>query len=316
MPESLTSIDGVVDLSPQEALDSARNFLTRESYRVTQRTDTSLTVERLDPGSLVVRQGVLTQEVLTLVITASAQPEGGVRIQVHGTDRERVRARQAEWTEWSQSLPRKPDQSTTRNGGKTFPIGITAVSTFLTASAALIYALGLVTIWWPLKESYTGGGSTAWYSVSMLPTTVVAGHGLRTLVWPSLTIVVLTVFYWLVLPALRARGVARFNQLRATSSLRQKAKHGAIVAFIVFEFLVAFCVWVIGLLLPARSIDIANHPWAYGGYLVFAFATIGAGILLRNELMFSTDTSYLPESVKSKRLFWGVLLYRSGLLMS
>ena len=104
MWEDLASVREVVDLSPQEALDSARDFLIERGYDVTNRTGTMLSVKRQDLGSSAEHHGALS-----LVVVAVPQPEGGVRIKVSGNDREGVRERQAEWVEWSESLPkRKP----------------------------------------------------------------------------------------------------------------------------------------------------------------------------------------------------------------
>jgi hypothetical protein len=104
MWEDLASVREVVDLSPQEVLDSAQNFLIERGYDVTHRTGSMLSVERQDLGSYAEHHGALS-----LVVVAAPQPEGGVRIKVSGNDREGVRERQAEWVEWSEGLPkRKP----------------------------------------------------------------------------------------------------------------------------------------------------------------------------------------------------------------
>jgi hypothetical protein len=104
MREDLASVREVVDLSPQEVLDSAQKFLIGRGYDVTYRTGTTLIVERQDLGSTAEHHGELSLMVMTV-----SQPEGGVRIKVSGNDREGVRERQAEWVEWSEGLPkRKP----------------------------------------------------------------------------------------------------------------------------------------------------------------------------------------------------------------
>jgi hypothetical protein len=102
MWEDLASVRGVVDLSPQEALDSAQNFLIGQGYDVTHRTATTLAVARQDLGSTAEQHGALR-----MVVVAVPQPEGGVRIKVSGNDREGVRERQAEWAEWSEGLPKR-----------------------------------------------------------------------------------------------------------------------------------------------------------------------------------------------------------------
>jgi hypothetical protein len=102
MQEDLASIRGVVDLSPQEALDSAQDFLVEQGYGVTHRTATTLTMERQDPNTTAEQEGTLK-----LVVMALPQPEGGVQLKVSGNDREGVRERQAQWLEWSESLPKR-----------------------------------------------------------------------------------------------------------------------------------------------------------------------------------------------------------------
>jgi hypothetical protein len=98
----LASVRGVVDLSPQEALDEAQDFLTRQGYSVTYRTSTTLTVERQ------VSDNTSGQEsIFKLIVMALPQSGGGVRIKVEGTDREAVRDHQAAWLEWSETLPKR-----------------------------------------------------------------------------------------------------------------------------------------------------------------------------------------------------------------
>jgi hypothetical protein len=46
MHEELASVQGIVDLAPQEVLDRAEDFLTHQGYAVVQRTGVLLTAER------------------------------------------------------------------------------------------------------------------------------------------------------------------------------------------------------------------------------------------------------------------------------
>lgn len=97
----LGSVKGVVDMSPQEALDSAEAFLVRQGYRRLRRTDISLAMARpqeFESG----------QSAPNLTVVAEPQSDGGVTIRVRGNDREGMQSRQAAWQEWSQSLPKKP----------------------------------------------------------------------------------------------------------------------------------------------------------------------------------------------------------------
>ena len=87
MQEDLASIREIVDLSPQEALDSDQEFLTRQGYGVALRTPTTLTVERQDSGG-------------------RAEYER-VHIKVSANYREGVQEQQKEWLACSESLPKK-----------------------------------------------------------------------------------------------------------------------------------------------------------------------------------------------------------------
>jgi len=55
----------------------------------------------------------------------------------------------------------------------------------ITVAGAAVYVLGLVGLAVTIRSRLTGDFSTAWYVVSLLPRTVVAGQGLRLwLRWP------------------------------------------------------------------------------------------------------------------------------------
>lgn len=100
MYEELASVREIIDLSQQEALDSAQAFLTQRGYRTTERSEDSLTVVRTEPG-----RG--DEHIRNLTVVAVAQPEGGVQLRVRGNDSEGVQEQQAEWVEWSESLPKR-----------------------------------------------------------------------------------------------------------------------------------------------------------------------------------------------------------------
>jgi hypothetical protein len=107
----LATINKVIGLSPQSALDRAETFLAQQGYSILLRTDTSLTVKRDEPD-YPIEEGVLA-----LTVKALPQPEGGVRVKVRGNDEEGIRERQNEWREWVESLPDRgsdePDTETT-----------------------------------------------------------------------------------------------------------------------------------------------------------------------------------------------------------
>jgi hypothetical protein len=99
----LASVKGIVDLSPQEALDRAESFLASQGYAIAQRTYTTVTAQRRAEG------GADEQNLLNLTVAVAPQPDGGVRMAVRGNDQAGVQERQAAWMEWSDSLPKKPE---------------------------------------------------------------------------------------------------------------------------------------------------------------------------------------------------------------
>jgi len=96
----LGSINDPVVLSPRETLDSAAALLVQLGYEVTQREDTSVTAIRHK------REGIFGHSLQNLTVEAAPRPEGGVKVELRGNDREGVRERQGEWTKWADSLPK------------------------------------------------------------------------------------------------------------------------------------------------------------------------------------------------------------------
>ena len=74
MNEELASVREVIDLSPQEALDSAQALLVQQGYSIEHRTITTLTAERPNHGDAAGEGN------LNLVITAIPQPQGGIKV--------------------------------------------------------------------------------------------------------------------------------------------------------------------------------------------------------------------------------------------
>src|SRR5215211_4814358 len=94
----LASVQGIVDLSPQEALDSAEGFLASQGYIIEQRTFTTIFAQRQAEGG---------EDLYSLTVAVAPQAGGGVRVTIRGSDEAGVRERQAAWAEWSESLPKK-----------------------------------------------------------------------------------------------------------------------------------------------------------------------------------------------------------------
>jgi hypothetical protein len=58
-------------------------------------------------------------------------------------------------------------------------IGIAQLATLLTAAGVAIYVLGLVGVALSVNLTFAENWATAWYAVSLMPRTVVAGQGVR-----------------------------------------------------------------------------------------------------------------------------------------
>jgi len=68
---------------------------------------------------------------------------------------------------------------------------VAGVSGLVALLGALAYGLGLLALWVPIWRTYTGDWQTAWFAVSLVPNTVVAGMGV-------LRIVAMPTFYFLI----------------------------------------------------------------------------------------------------------------------
>ena len=103
----LASIKETVALTPQQALDSAQAFLSKQCYRISQRKDASIFAQKSDPEAG-------PKETYDLLVTASPQPGGGVRIKVVGDDRRGIEKNKTAWDGWARNLPKKePEAQTT-----------------------------------------------------------------------------------------------------------------------------------------------------------------------------------------------------------
>jgi hypothetical protein len=104
MYDELASVRGVVDLTSHKALDEIASFLSDQGYTITQRAGNSLTGERHSTGQSA------EQSVPILQVAATPQPGGGVRIVIRGNDQQGLQERQAAFTQWSESLPKRQDE--------------------------------------------------------------------------------------------------------------------------------------------------------------------------------------------------------------
>src|SRR5215218_6629425 len=72
---------------------------------------------------------------------------------------------------------------------------VAQISGVVTVIAATVYALGMFTLVLPITNTYNSTFPAAWYAVSVVPKTVVVGHGIKSLVWPSLALTVATTLF-------------------------------------------------------------------------------------------------------------------------
>ena len=106
MYEELASVRGIVDLSPEDALDEAQSFVVNLGYTIVRSAGNSITAERRASDQAA------GQTAPALTVAVLPQPGGGARVVVRGNDREGMQEHQAAWAEWSESLPKKPEQET------------------------------------------------------------------------------------------------------------------------------------------------------------------------------------------------------------
>jgi hypothetical protein len=76
---------------------------------------------------------------------------------------------------------------------------VAQISGVVTIIAATVYALGVFTLVLPISNTYNSTFPAAWYAVSVVPKTVVAGHGITSLVWPSLALTLATTLFALTM---------------------------------------------------------------------------------------------------------------------
>jgi hypothetical protein len=139
---------------------------------------------------------------------------------------------------------------------------VAQVSGVVTIIAATVYALGMFTLVLPISNSYNSTFPAAWYAVSVVPKTVVVGHGISSLAWPSLALTVATtLFALMVLWVLYVVSIgwrhAKQTASRPTLYLNSLAVIYSLLALLIFlGFQALFPAWVqgSGLELPGPSV--------------------------------------------------------------
>jgi hypothetical protein len=124
---------------------------------------------------------------------------------------------------------------------------VAQISGVVTIIAATVYALGLFTLLLPISNTYNSTFPAAWYAVSVVPKTVVVGHGVKSLVWPSLVLTLATTLFalamlWVLHTSAIGWRHARAAAERPTLSLFAMANIYTFLSFLAYISLFAVAV--------------------------------------------------------------------------
>jgi len=142
---------------------------------------------------------------------------------------------------------------------------VAQISGVATIIAATVYALGVFTLVLPISNSYNPTFTAAWYAVSVVPKTVVVGHGIRSLAWPSLALTVATTLtalmvLWVLYVVSIGWRHARQTASQPTLYLTSLAIIYSVLAILIIPALNAlFPAWVQGSKLELPSSDVAFY---------------------------------------------------------
>ena len=128
---------------------------------------------------------------------------------------------------------------------------IAQISGVVTIVAATVYALGVFTLVLPISNSYNSTFDAAWYAVSVVPQTVVVGHGIKSLVWPSLALTLATTLFaltmlWVLYTLSIGWHHARAATARPALSPYSMMMHYAVLSIILTTILVSVTAIVFG----------------------------------------------------------------------
>jgi hypothetical protein len=151
--------------------------------------------------------------------------------------------------------------STTHNGRIRLTSGllyIAQISGIITVIAATIYILGLVAVLLPILNKYDVAFENAWYMVSLMPKTVIAGHGVRSLVWPALFTVIPIAFIVVMILILMAILFVGVRRAKHQVNIVKKSELYRGVPFITAVYLAYSAVLVVVLLAIYSLVKFAN----------------------------------------------------------
>lgn len=189
------------------------------------------------------------------------------------------------------------DESEDKTKRFSFLAAFTEISALLAVAAIGVYVVGLFALWITISRTFTNDFSTAWYAVSLVPREVVAGQGVRQVLWyPTFSLMLLISMY--VLTGF-LRGVLRIREITA-----------ALTVVIIFLVLTMF--WMISLILSSER---TAEPFARSNLVEAGISTLGlfiviaggilAGTRINSALEFTPD-HYLPKVIDVRTLFRGV----------
>lgn len=171
------------------------------------------------------------------------------------------------------------------------------VSAGVALAAICIYVVGLWALWLPISRTFTNDFSTAWYAVSLVPQTVIAGQGVRqVLIQPALALFLIMCFY--VFAAV-LRGRFRLHNI-------------TIALVLALVFAVPIMGWMIWIIVTGEK---TKEPFAPSNLveagistLAFVISIVGglaSGTMLNRGLQFA-EGNYLPKVVSVSNIVRGV----------
>lgn len=180
------------------------------------------------------------------------------------------------------------------------------ISALLAVAAIGVYIVGLFALLFPISRTFTGDFTTAWYAVSLVPRTIVAGQGVRqVLAYPAISVLVLTAFFLLV----------AFLRVR----LRRSATGVTFVlALIVLVAVTAYLAWIVFTAEPSESVYSRSNLVEAGistfGLLVVIVGGFWGGLLLSRGIEF-VEGHYLPHIPNPKYLVRGLAVLMVAVLI-
>ena len=151
---------------------------------------------------------------------------------------------------------------------------IAQISGVVTIIVATVYALGVFTLVLPIANTYNTTVPAASYAVSVVPKTVVVGHGIKSLVWPSLALTLATTLFALtMLWGLHTLAIgwrhARAEAGRQAQSLYSMVRIYAFLCVLTLAIFLVGSIAVIGQKATFSTYNVAPITLGIGTYVQF-----------------------------------------------